>query len=143
LDDEKNIYTGYLGDAEASPMPERPQRPQTTHLGPGWKLQVKVAGENIVMDIADKMFIGRETDRTEEELALDLGSYGGYQGGVSRVHAVIVRRENGLYIEDLKSTNGTRINGFQLTPNRQYRLRDGDEVEFARMKLVFRFQRPV
>jgi len=46
-----------------------------------------------------------------------------------------------LYIEDLNSTNGTRINGFSLEPKRRYRLRDGDEVEIGRVKIVLRFVR--
>ncbi|MCA9894532.1 MAG: FHA domain-containing protein, partial [Anaerolineae bacterium] len=47
-----------------------------------------------------------------------------------------------LYIEDLGSTNGTRINGFQLTPRQKYRLRDADELEFARLRTIIRFEKP-
>ncbi|MBC7871283.1 MAG: FHA domain-containing protein [Chitinophagaceae bacterium] len=89
------------------------------------------------------MLIGRSADGEEQKsLSLDLGPFGAYQGGVSRQHAAITRHEGGLYVEDLGSTNGTRINGFQLTARRKYRLRDGDEVEFARLRTLIRFVRP-
>ena len=62
---------------------------------------------------------------------------------MSRRHATIVQdnEHKALYIEDLNSTNGTRINGFGLEPNRRYRLRDGDEVELGRVRMVLRFVR--
>ena len=61
---------------------------------------------------------------------------------VSRRHARIQFLNNQYLIEDLGSTNGTRINGFQLTANQQYRLRDGDEIEFARLRTSIRFRNP-
>ncbi|MEL6310133.1 MAG: FHA domain-containing protein [Chloroflexota bacterium] len=45
-------------------------------------------------------------------------------------------------MEDLGSTNGTRINGFQLTADQKYRLRDGDEIEFARLRSDIVFKAP-
>ncbi|MCD4686521.1 MAG: FHA domain-containing protein, partial [Anaerolineae bacterium] len=63
--------------------------------------------------------------------------------GVSRRHATIVQveAERALYLEDLGSVNGTRINGFSLEPRRRYRLRDGDELEFGEIQMVLRFVR--
>jgi hypothetical protein len=56
--------------------------------------------------------------------------------GVSRMHAAFCLSEGALYIEDLNSTNGTRINGFRIEPKRLYLLRNGDEVEFGRARLT-------
>jgi pSer/pThr/pTyr-binding forkhead associated (FHA) protein len=58
-------------------------------------------------------------------------------------HAAIVQDEESkaLYIEDLNSTNGTRINGFSLEARRRYRLRDGDELEFGHVRMILRFVR--
>jgi pSer/pThr/pTyr-binding forkhead associated (FHA) protein len=55
--------------------------------------------------------------------------------GVSRMHAAFCLNEGALYIQDLDSTNGTRINGFRIEPKRLYLLRNGDEVEFGRARL--------
>jgi pSer/pThr/pTyr-binding forkhead associated (FHA) protein len=56
---------------------------------------------------------------------------------VSRVHAVI-RVEDGRYvIEDRGSTNGTLVNGREVT---RAVLRDGDEIQFGRKGPVARFR---
>lgn len=140
MSEDPKHKTGYLGSSDAQPMPDRQPRPQTSILGAGAKLLVKIGDKQVVLDIEDVMLIGRRIEGDDPKTyALDLGAYGGYQSGVSRQHATITRHEGSLYIEDLGSTNGTRINGFQLTARRKYRLRDGDEVEFARLRTVFKF----
>ena len=141
MSEDPKHKTGYLGSPDAEPMEDRPPRPQTSILGPDSSLEVQVGGKKLSMTISDDMLIGRLIEGEDSSnYALDLGPFGGYQSGVSREHAAITRHEGGLYIEDLGSTNGTRINGFQLTSRRKYRLRDGDEVEFARLRTVFRFK---
>lgn len=136
--------TEYLGQRQSQPMTDRPARPQTNILGPSWRLQFKFSENNVItLDMRDVMVVGRSTDDNESQRpALDLAPFGAYQNGVSRQHAAITRHQGGLYIEDLGSTNGTRINGFQLTARRKYRLRDGDEVEFSRIRALVRFVRP-
>ncbi|MDI6900597.1 MAG: DUF3662 and FHA domain-containing protein [Anaerosomatales bacterium] len=52
----------------------------------------------------------------------------------SRRHAAFIRLEDGWAIEDLDSTNGTRLNGKPVT---RARLRDGDVVEIGVTRLVF------
>jgi len=139
VSDERKHETGFLNTPNAEPMTERKPRKHTTILGQEAKLQVKVGDKTVAVDISDSMLVGRVVDGDDTEYALDLGDFGGYQSGVSRQHALITRHEGGLYIEDLGSTNGTRINGFQLTVKRKYRLRDGDEVEFARLRTQIKF----
>jgi pSer/pThr/pTyr-binding forkhead associated (FHA) protein len=106
-------------------------------------LLFKIENENrttLGVSISHHITIGR-TDSKGVEPDLDLTPYGAVQNGVSRLHATIIYEEETLYIEDLNSTNGTRINGFQLTPNRRYRLRDGDELEFGRVRATLRLVR--
>lgn len=55
--------------------------------------------------------------------------------GVSRNHARIVREGDDFIVEDLRSTNGTEVNG-QLV--RRRRLADGDVVKLANSTLQFR-----
>lgn len=140
--EENKHQTSYLGQSDARPMQDRPARPQTAIIGPGAVLEVAVSGKKVQLGVKEYMLIGRLIEGDDpENYALDLGPLGGYQSGVSRQHAAITMHDGGLYIEDLGSTNGTRINGFQLTARRKYRLRDGDEVEFARLRTVFHFQK--
>lgn len=51
--------------------------------------------------------------------------------GVSRFHAKLMKKEDGLYILDLNSTNGTFINGKPIDAGKEYRLEVGDMVSFA------------
>ena len=53
---------------------------------------------------------------------------------VSRLHARILRRDDGLYIEDSKSLNGTYVNRRRIET---HKLRDGDELQIGKFKLTF------
>jgi hypothetical protein len=53
---------------------------------------------------------------------------------VSRNHALIVRRADGLYIDDLGSLNGTYVNRRRIE---SHKLGDGDEIQIGKYKLSF------
>ena len=55
--------------------------------------------------------------------------------GVSKRHAKITRKDDGFYIEDLHSTNGTKVANQELTEPR--RLDDGDPIEIGDTQFVF------
>jgi hypothetical protein len=55
--------------------------------------------------------------------------------GVSRKHARVVREGDDFIVEDLRSTNGTEVNG---QPIRRRRLANGDMVKLASSTLQFR-----
>jgi Ca-activated chloride channel homolog len=57
--------------------------------------------------------------------------------GVSRFHAHIQRNSDTLYLEDLGSTNGTRVNGKALENAHKHALSVGDIVYLCDEKLVF------
>lgn len=57
---------------------------------------------------------------------------------VSRVHARIIKSSNSFAIEDLNSTNGTRINDALLTGNEVVALHDGDVLSFGDEKITVR-----
>ncbi len=50
---------------------------------------------------------------------------------ISRVHACIYLRGDGVYIEDRESTNGTFINSVRLEPLKQEEIKVGDLINFA------------
>jgi pSer/pThr/pTyr-binding forkhead associated (FHA) protein len=70
----------------------------------------------------DRLVIGRGGDA---DLAIA-------EPTISRRHAAIEREGDGFTLEDLGSTNGTRVNGRRET---RARLRDGDEIELGRLQL--------
>jgi len=53
---------------------------------------------------------------------------------VSRRHAEVQRRGDGVFVTDLGSTNGTKVNG---APVREQLLSSGDEISVGSTKLVF------
>lgn len=130
---------------EGDPMMDRGPRPPAHLVAPPWRLLVQIGSENRTsfgLQVQEQMLVGRADADGTLVPELDLGPYEGLRNGVSRRHAQITYEDGALYIEDLESTNGTRINGFELTPGRTYRLRDGDELEFGRIRVVIRFVRP-
>lgn len=56
---------------------------------------------------------------------------------VSREHCLIAR-EGAFYITDLKSRNGTWLNGKKLTPKRPYLIKSGDQFKLG--KVTFKFE---
>jgi hypothetical protein len=125
----------------AGEMEHREPQPGTATLTTAWRLRFKMGEQSRLMSISEKIIIGRTIDN-EAGVDFDLTPYGAYHFGVSRHHAIMTLHDGFLYLEDNGSTNGTRINGFQLTPKQKYRLRDGDEVEFARLRTTIKFERP-
>ena len=53
---------------------------------------------------------------------------------VSRNHALLVRRRDGLYIDDLGSLNGTYVNRRRIE---SHRLTNGDELQVGKYKLTY------
>lgn len=56
---------------------------------------------------------------------------------VSRLHAKVRKKEDGYYLSDLNSRNGTSVNGVMLKGEEEYLLQDEDEVDFAQARFVF------
>ena len=84
-----------------------------------------------------RILVGRADDaETANDLMLELSQYGGESSGVSCIHAAIHDQNGMVYITDLNSTNGTRINRLTLTADQPYRLREGDELQFGSLTLV-------
>src|SRR5262245_21640021 len=59
---------------------------------------------------------------------------------VSRKHARLLRQNGALFIEDLSSFIGVRVNGAKITERTP--VREGDEVQIGDYKLMLRSERP-
>jgi pSer/pThr/pTyr-binding forkhead associated (FHA) protein len=81
------------------------------------------AGESFPLD-DDRLSIGRSPDAG---IFLD-------DVTVSRNHALIVRRRDGRYIDDLGSLNGTYVNRRRIE---SHSLEDGDEIQVGKYKLSY------
>jgi hypothetical protein len=81
------------------------------------------AGESFSLD-DDRITIGRSPDAG---VFLD-------DVTVSRNHALLVRRRDGLYLDDLGSLNGTYVNRRRIE---SHKLVDGDELQIGKYKLSY------
>ncbi len=86
------------------------------NIKPGYVLRSNAYNEEF--SLQGEMLVGREV-----ECAISITS-----GHVSRYHAKINVSPNGVYVEDLHSTNGTFVNGHKIKG--RVRLSVGDEIAF-------------
>ncbi len=56
---------------------------------------------------------------------------------VSRFHAKLIKQDEQVYLMDLNSTNGTRINGRELNVRDRVLLSEGDRIMFADAEYIF------
>jgi hypothetical protein len=89
----------------------------------------------------DELLLGRFDPVTRHSPDVDLHEYAATEKGVSRRHAVIVRRDGALNLIDQGSPNGTFLNGQRLIPHQPRILRDGDDVRLGHLVLEIHFER--
>lgn len=136
------------GDAPPTQPPEGDTSPvaayKPDYFGPRTVLLMffKNSPQPLRVTIADdgELFIGRSTANVAMNPEIDLDRVDGAKMGVSRMHAVITRRNNQLLITDLQSVNFTHVNGIRLLPNQARTLMDGDEIWFGKLQCKIRFQ---
>ncbi len=85
----------------------------------------------------NEWLLGREDPVAGVWPDVDLSPHGGDSGGVSRQHCMIRRQGAQYTIEDLGSTNYTRINKVQLVAHTPQVLNHGDEIMLGRVILNF------
>jgi pSer/pThr/pTyr-binding forkhead associated (FHA) protein len=81
------------------------------------------AGESFAVE-GERMAIGRSPDA---DVFLD-------DVTVSRNHALLVKRRDGLYLDDLGSLNGTYVNRRRIE---SHKLQSGDELQVGKYKLTY------
>lgn len=55
---------------------------------------------------------------------------------ISRMHAIFTQEDDGYYIEDLNSTNGTYLNDKRLEPHEKVHIKMGDKVTFSTISYI-------
>ena len=118
--------------AHASPRPRAPaRRPAPT---PGKPALVLAAGNHAGSPRKDLLITDRHL---RPGSGFVIGRHAPHVHGVvdhptvSRRHARITRERGALLVEDLDSSNGTRVNGVRLTPRTKQAIRAGDSVQLG------------
>lgn len=79
--------------------------------------------------------LGRVADGQPILPDVDLSEYEAYAQGVSRLHSALKINNQRVFITDLGSSNGTRVNGQKIMPNVDYPLNHGDVVTLGKFKI--------
>lgn len=66
---------------------------------------------------------------------VDLSPYEAYAQGVSRLHSALKLNNQRVFITDLGSSNGTRVNGQKIMPNVDFPLNHGDVIALGKFKI--------
>lgn len=89
--------------------------------------------------LAQEAVVGRSNPDGSQQVEVDMTAEP-ERATVSRRHARITRAGADFELEDLNSANQTKLNNQPLAPGRRYPLRNGDVVEFGRVRCTFHMQ---
>jgi hypothetical protein len=107
-----------------------------------WHVLLKPAtntgGEFKALEIRGDTVIGCNAG-SDDSVDINLAEWKGFERGVSRRHLMIRPGPNKLFIMDLRSTNGTQINGLPLGVGWAYALQDGDLITMGRLHVRVAF----
>jgi len=102
------------------------------------RLVVISTGAELPMPEQEEITVGREDPSSGIFPDVDLTPYGGEDGGVSRRHARMLHIGDDYFVEDLQSTNYTKLDGQRLPAHVRERLEDGARLDFGRVAVIFR-----
>src|SRR5205823_2186097 len=96
--------------------------------------------ELLTVHVPQHLLLGRNAVDPIGYPSLNLTRYGAFSKGVSRHHATLYRGKMGLVIEDVGSSNGTRLNGARLEPHKSYQLKSGDQLHLGNLAIALYFR---
>jgi serine/threonine protein kinase len=121
--------------------PETPSvRPGSSDGSPpaGLKVTFLDSGAEFQLQGKNRYILGRLDGAFQPDI--DFGAREGAKFGVSRLHAEIEIKDDGrVEISDLDSTNGTWVNGQQISPEESMRLNHGDMIRVGTVNLQVTF----
>ncbi|MDQ5827051.1 MAG: FHA domain-containing protein [Chloroflexota bacterium] len=102
------------------------------------RLVIISTGAELPLPDQEEIMVGREDPSSGIFPDVDLTAYGGEEGGVSRRHARLLHINGEYFVEDLQSTNFTKLDGQRLPAHVRERLEDGARIDFGRVATIFR-----
>lgn len=102
------------------------------------RLVIISTGAELPLPDQEEIMVGREDPSSGIFPDVDLTPYGGEEGGVSRRHARLLHISGDYFVEDLQSTNFTKLDGQRLPAHVRERLEDGARIDFGRVATIFR-----
>jgi hypothetical protein len=123
-------------DAQLYPVEPAPPPAEPLQVGSAQiNLHIVRTGQIIPLEGRSEFTIGRISEGQSILPDIDLSPYDAYTQGVSRLHATFKINNNEFFIEDLGSSNGTRINNTKIPPLHDQVLHHGDVISLGRFKI--------
>lgn len=98
-------------------------------------LEIETNGKMLSLSGRDEYTLGRFHEGQSIIPDIDLNPFGGYDEGVSRLHASIHVAGDELKVTDLGSVNGTSINGKKIPELIPHPVLNGDVLTLGKMKM--------
>jgi hypothetical protein len=128
--------TDYSTVQEIHRLPELMLAQLGAAAGPRWQLELcGLAKTPLTFEIVADVVLGVNRGLPEGP-DLDLGPYSAESKGVSRRHALLRPTWNHLFLIDLESTNGTRINSIWVTAGMAKDVRKGDIISLGKLSFT-------
>jgi hypothetical protein len=105
-------------------------------------LHLTDSGQILPLSERNEFTLGRISDAQPIMPDIDLTPFQAYACGVSRLHAVLRKEDNLVYVMDLGSSNGTYLNGVRLKPNTIQVLNHGDILSLGKLKIQVLLKNP-
>jgi hypothetical protein len=100
------------------------------------------ANKKVSLKTTGHIVLGRADKDSQWQPTVDLTPYGAVAHGVSRVHADLYFESDQVFVLELGSANGTRVNGVALQIGAAQQIHNGDLLEMGRLRLRVYFGEP-
>ncbi|MEX2161245.1 MAG: FHA domain-containing protein [Anaerolineales bacterium] len=125
----------FTGGSVTNRLEGVPQPPTKPLAGARLNLHIIRTGEILPIGGEGEYIVGRVSSGQSILPDVDLEPFHGYSAGVSRLHARIKVEPKAMWITDLGSANGTRVNNQKLTPHKDHPLSNKDVIRLGRFSL--------
>ena len=98
-------------------------------------LHILDAGQILPLTDREELTIGRISEGQTIFPDVDLTAFKAYEKGVSRQHISIKKTEQGFFVTDLSSVNGTQLNGKKILSGQLFPLANGDILSLGKLKI--------
>ncbi len=98
-------------------------------------LHLMDSGKILPLASRNEFTLGRLSEGQPIMPDIDLTPYQAYASGVSRLHAVVKRDSERVFVMDLGSSNGTYVNGRRINPHVEESLNHGDILALGKLKI--------
>ncbi len=144
--EEEGRDTFQLEEGQHEPAEEFSQSSETAstpHFSsaspPVIRLKIANTHRKLEIKLEKILYLGRLDPVANIYPDVDLSNDNGLEFGVSRQHLRVLRRIEGIFIEDLGSINGSFINGQKLAPYQPEPLVDGDIISLGKLDVEVSF----